>query len=288
MTDIRQSSNYANYLKLNGWIVEKVDEVNYFIKKLPLIGNILKLQRPDKINFKTIKKLSKKYKVFQIIIEPNLGSTTMALKSNCPHALMLSNRFKLSRNPYLPSKTLQIDLTRKEKQIYLKFSKNCKYSIRKGSNFIVKEYKTQKEIEKFQKAWRKSVNYQRYVPSTKKLLNLKRSFPGNYSIFLASHNILGNIIGGAVFTRSNKDFSYYWQAFTSKEGRTSLSQYALLYQGILWAKKQGCKFFDFEGIYDFRFPNKSWLGFTHFKNLFGGSEVFYPGCYIKYNIFRIF
>jgi lipid II:glycine glycyltransferase (peptidoglycan interpeptide bridge formation enzyme) len=46
----------------------------------------------------------------------------------------------------------------------------------------------------------------------------------------------------------------------------------------------GCKIFDFEGIYDSRFPIKSWLGFTHFKKQFGGNEIAYPGCYIKFRL----
>ncbi|KKP30162.1 MAG: hypothetical protein UR20_C0056G0005 [Candidatus Woesebacteria bacterium GW2011_GWE2_31_6] len=70
MTDIRQTLEYANYLKSNGWIVERINGINYFIKKLPLLGSILKLQRPKEIDFKIIKKLSKKYGVFQTIIEP--------------------------------------------------------------------------------------------------------------------------------------------------------------------------------------------------------------------------
>jgi lipid II:glycine glycyltransferase (peptidoglycan interpeptide bridge formation enzyme) len=94
----------------------------------------------------------------------------------------------------------------------------------------------------------------------------------------------GRIIGGVLFTRSLHDFAYYWYGFTNDEGRTSLSQYTLLFQGILWAKKQGCKVFDFEGVYDPRFPNKSWLGFSHFKKSFGGYEVIYPGCYTKFRL----
>src|SRR3989339_803390 len=291
MTDIRQTLEYANYLKSNGWIVERINGINYFIKKLPLLGSILKLQRPKEIDFKIIKKLSKKYGVFQTIIEPDLG-ITVSLKGNPSntrpftknksiHDLMLSRGFKLSKSPYLPTKTLQIDLSQTQKQIFEKFSKDCRYSIRKGSGLIIKEYSTPEEIKKFRNAWKNSVNFKRFVPSVKQLINLKKCFPRNYSTFLASHNNLGNIIGGAIFTRSARDFSYYWQAFTNYEGRTSLSQYPLLYHGILWAKKQGCKVFDFEGIYDFRFPNKNWLGFTHFKKSFSGSEILYPGCYTK-------
>jgi len=195
MTDIRQTLEYANYLKSNGWTVERIDEINYFIKKLPLLGSILKLQRPKEIDFKITEKLSKKYGVFQTIIESGLALGISSKKGNPTsfrtskddparawsftknnptptgtlalhnHKLMLSNGFKLSRNPYLPTKTLQIDLAQKKEQIYSKFSKDCKYSIRKGSGLIIKEYSTPEEINKFRIAWKKSINFKRFVPS---------------------------------------------------------------------------------------------------------------------------
>jgi len=143
-------------------------------------------------------------------------------------------------------------------------------------------------LQKFHEAWKKSVNFNRYIPSLKSLLKLRKSFPQSKSLFLASHNKIGSIIGGAIFTTSSHDnqtfVTYYWQGFTNPEGRTSLSQYSLLYSGILWARSNGFKIFDFEGIYDERFPNKSWLGFTHFKKQFGGKEILYPGCYTKFRL----
>ena len=201
---------------------------------------------------------------------------------------LIDNSFKQSKSPYLPSKTLQIDLTQTKEGIFRNFSKDCKYSIRKGEGYKTKEYSTPTQIKIFHEAWKKSVNFKRYVPSLQSLLELKKSFPQYKSLFLASHNKVGSIIGGAIFTISSHDVSnyiiYYWQGFTNHEGRTSLSQYSLLYQGILWGKKMGCKVFDFEGIYDDRFPNESWLGFTHFKKQFGGTEILYPGCYIKFRL----
>lgn len=293
MIDIRQSQNYANYLEREGWVVERIEEINYFIRKFPVIGSILKLQRPEKIDFETIDKLARKYRVFQIIIEPNLGSGSGTVFKN-DHDLLSQNGFKLSKSPYLPTKTLQINLTQTKEKIYESFSKNCRYSTKRGSSQLIKEYSSPNEIKIWRKAWKNSVNFSRFVPGEEQLINLRRSFPNNNSIFLASHNISGRVIGGALFTISSHDRStyicsgeataYYWYGFTNKEGRTSLSQYTLLYQGILWAKKQGCKIFDFEGIYDPRFPNKSWLGFTHFKKSFGGLEVLYPGCYTKFRI----
>lgn len=302
MTDIRQSKNFADYLRSQGWTVESlpaqagIDNINYFIRKLPIVGSVLKVQRPAKIDFKTIQKLEKKYRVFQTIIESDLTSVVNSF-SNI-HSLLLHNGYKLSKSPFLPSKTLHLDLTKP-----LKFNKETRRAIRKGPFFAeatkgrevfnIKQYSTPDEIKKFHEAWKKSVNFSRYVPSLKSLLSLRKAFPNNTSIFLASHNLTSlklrgtSISAGAIFIRT-RNIGYYWQAFTNKEGRTSLSQYSLLYSGILWAKRNNCKVFDFEGIYDNRFPNKSWLGFTHFKKSFGGTEVLYPGCYTKFCLNNIF
>ncbi len=286
MEDIRQSKQYADYLSSQGWTVERTENTNYFIKKFSILGSILKLQRPEKIDFKKINKLCRKHRVFQVIIEP---------KDEPQAKLLASNGLKISKSPFLPTKTLQIDLTQTGERIFNHFKKDARSAIKKaafatsygepkGDSGFIKEYSTREDLKVFREAWKNSVNYARYVPTVESLINLRKSFPSNYSVLLASHNIVGSIIGGVIFTRSSHGIAYYWQAFTNSEGRTSLSQYPLLYQGILWAKKNGCKIFDFEGIYDPRFPNKSWLGFTHFKRSFGGFEVEYPGCYVKNRI----
>lgn len=304
MIDIRQSLHYANYLKSQGWIVESlpagkagIDNVNYFIRKFPLIGSVLKVQRPERLDLNKVRNLAEKYRVFQTIIEP---------KDEIQAKLLTSNGFKLSKSPYLPSKTLQIDLTKSEKEIFANFKKDTRRAVNKaafakgygepkGDSGFIKEYSSPDEIKIWQTAWKNSVNYSRYVPSVEALVKIKKSFPclagrqaQSSSLFLASHNIIGRIIGGVLFTTSSHGASnyitYYWYGFTNSEGRSTLSQYSLLYRGILWAKKLGYKVFDFEGIYDERFPNKSWLGFTHFKRSFGGQEVLYPGCYTKFRL----
>ena len=277
MIDIRQSLDYAKFLKREGWIVERIDEINYFVRKFPLIGSVLKIQRPKKINFSVIDRLCRKYRVFQTIIEPDLAFVNSAIA----HDLILSHGYKLSKSPYLPTKTLEIDLTQSQKTILSHFKKDARRAIKRGGILTIKDCSSPAGVKVWRKAWKNSVNFSRVVTGEEQLINLRKSFPGNYSLFLASHNISGSIIGGALFTRSSHDIAYYWYGFTNREGRTSLSQYALLWQGILWAKKQKCKVFDLDGIYDTRFPNKSWLGFTHFKKSFGGTEILYPGCYTK-------
>ncbi len=283
MVDIRQTEAYAKYLKSLGWKVERVGEINYFIRKFPIIGSILKIQRPEELRFDIISKLCRKYGVFQIILEPSLSSSIGSFEYN--NKLMLAHGFKLSKSPYLPTKTLQIDLTQSNQSIFRKFKKDARQAIKRGETLIIKEYSTPNEIKIFREAWKKCVKLNRFVPGVEQLINLRKSFPLNHSLFLASHNISGSIIGGVIFTTSfhkrSNYITYYWQAFSNSEGRSTLSSYSLLWHGILWAKKYGSKFFDLEGIYDPRFPNKTWLGFTHFKRSFNGYEVEYPGCYIK-------
>lgn len=272
MIDIRQTIQYTNYLKNLGWIVERIDGVNYFIKKLPLIGAVLKIQRPGEIKYDTIKNLARKYRTFQIILEPDL---TTGFRTSIVHNLILSHGFKLSKSPYLPTKTLQIDLTQTKEKIFSTFKKDARLALRKTKDLGFKIYDLS-NLKEFRKTWKKSVKFNRYVPPLKNLQALKKAF-GENSLFITTKD--GS--AGAIFLLA-EGAACYWQAFTSRAGRTSMVQYKIVWEGILWAKKQGCKIFDFEGIYDSRFPNKSWLGFTHFKKSFGGYEVNYPGTYTKF------
>lgn len=274
LKDIRQSEEYATYLKTIGWVVERIDEVNYFIKKFPLVGSVLKIQRPLKIDFEVINKLSRKHRSFEIIIEPNDESQTQTIKENGYH---------ISSSPYLPSKTLILNLTKSREGLLNQMKKDAISAIKKSEGIDIREVST-KDLKNFYDNWKASVPLSRYTPSLNQLLNLKKSFGQNPALFLTSHNDVGKIIGGAIFTRSSHDIAYYWQGFTNSEGRSTLSQYSLVWKGILWAKSHGCRVFDFEGIYDSRFPNKNWIGFTHFKKSFGGTETLYPGAYTKFSL----
>lgn len=292
MTDLHQTPQYAKFMSLQDWNVERVNGVNYFIRRFSifghLIGSILKIQRPEIVDITSMIRIIEKYKVFQTIVEPDLTSAGTTF-SRQDHNLLLHHGFKLSKSPYLPTKTLQIDLTRTINDIYSDLQRNIKTGIKRNSQWgsgLLKEYSTPDKLRIFHDAWKKSVKFSRYVPDLNQLINLRKSFPGNYSLFLASHNIAGRIIGGVIFTRCLHDSVNYMYGFMSREGRTSLTHAGLLYQGILWGKKMGCKVFDFEGIYDERFPNKSWLGFSRFKKSFGGNEVLYPGCYTKLRLLR--
>ncbi len=283
MVDIRQTVRYANYLAKIGWVVERAGEINYFIKKIPLVGSIIKVQRPEEIRINKIRQLSKKYRAFQIIIEP---------KTDFDAKFILSLGFKLSKSPYLPTKTLILELTKPEKELLRGMKKDARRAVGgyvtpdiafykyeklikiEAANVVRNGKELQNTMGSFHKAWRGAVGIKRYVPPLSHLQSLKKSFK-NKALFLIYKD------AGAIFLIAD-EIAYYWQAFNGKIAKKNLCQYKIIWEGILWAKREGARVFDFEGIYDERFPNKSWLGFTHFKKSFGGYELKYPGTFVKW------
>lgn len=275
MVDIRQTARYGRYLEKIGWTVERINGVNYFIRNLPLIGSLMKIQRPEKIDNNSIIQLSKKYRAFQIVIEP---------KTMTDGQWLMANGYKRSRSPFLPSKTLCLDLTKSKEKLFAGLKKDCRQAIKKTKYFDGKagySLSTSYPLEEFRKVWKRAVGWKRYVPPLDHLNALKEAF-GNNCLFLGTGlpRRSAGAEAGAIFLIGNKA-GYYWQAFTDSKGRKAQVQYKIVWEGIFWAKKKGAKVFDFEGIYDPRFPNKSWLGFTHFKKSFGGYEVEYPGAFVK-------
>ncbi len=261
MRDIRQTKEYATFLASSGWIVEKVDASYIFIKKVPILGYTIKVQRPQNINFLKIRQLSTKYHPYQTIIEP-LDETIITALTDLGYK---------TATPYLPSKTIHLDLEGKD--LINKFKKDARSAIRKAEKLEIITYGIF-QIEEFRNIWRQAIGFKRHIPSYNNLFSLKRSF-GNNALFITTKDKSA----GAVFLYSDQ-IAYYWHAFTNITGRKQSAQYKIVWEGIKWAKIKGAKIFDFEGIYDERFPDPSWQGFTHFKKSFGGHEVIYPGAYV--------
>lgn len=278
-TDLRQSPQYAKYIKSIGWTVEKINGCHFYIRKIPLTPfSIIKVQRPKKIPFKKIDQLAKKYCALQIIIEPNYHILIYDKQK------LQSYDYRLSKSPFLPTKTIHLDLTQSKAKILAQMKKDARYGIRNAKKEALQLIKVQ-DLTKFHQAWKKSDGWNRWVPSLKSLQTLKKAF-GKKAIFLtvAHSNTLvyrTRAIAGVAILTANRT-AYYYYAFTSKEGRKNFAQYLLVWEAIKLTKKQRCKVFDFEGIYDERFPIKTWKGFSHFKKSFGGKEIEFPGSFTKY------
>jgi len=266
--DLRQTKEYGAFLSKIGWQVITLNNRQYFIKKVPLLGAAIKLQRTTSFSLKDIGTLMKKFRVFQIILEPQ--TLTKKLRK-----MLANDGYKLSSSPYLPTKTLQIDISTSLPTISAQMKKDARYSIRKSAKLAV--YESQ-DIATFRMAWKAAVGNKRHVLPVSELEAFQEGFGKKMVIIMNKFHT-----SGAMFLLADKT-CYYWVGFTDDFARKSLIQYQILWHAILWAKKNEATCFDFEGIYDERFPKKEWKGFTHFKKSFGGKEVEYPGCFTKWRL----
>lgn len=263
MIDIRQSPQYADYLKLLGWQVEKINGCPIFIRQLPLISSLIKIQRPERIpSIEKILAVAKKYRAFRIVIEPSEPFNHSGFRPS---------------SPSLPSKTLHIDLTKPKEQIFADFSSAKRRAIRRAiKNKVVIEGSD--NIESFIK-----LKNQQGLPLTlllrynRQLQALWQAFLPQKATLLLAFDTLDTFIPIAgLFLLFHDQVAYYYQAASTKKGNKLAAPSLLVWEAIKFSKKGGHKIFDFEGIYDSRFSQKSWLGFTKFKKGFGGKEITYP------------
>jgi len=232
MQDLRQSSNYARYMERIGWKVESFDGCQIFIKKLPLLGSFIKIQRPEKIPFLKIEKLAKQYRAFAVCLEPS----TINHKSS-----IINHGYRPSKSPYLPSKTLQLDLTKSESEILKQMKKDGRYSIRKAEKEEIKILRNG-DIKTFHQAWKKFNYHRLWIPSFKWLQALKDSFRKDFFQLIVNDPPLAGII----LLKHNQIMSYYY-AFSSKEGQKLFVPYLLVWEGIKLAKKTRCTIFCIQG-----------------------------------------
>jgi len=311
--DLRQTPQYAKYLKSLGWIVEEKNGVYYFIKKIWFLGSVIKIQRPKKTDYQSIDSLAVKYRAFQIILEPDLSSIIGSkINSHTPklssgirsknrtasgvgtmssvHDLWIQHNYKLSRSSYLPTKTTVIDLKKSEGDLLANMHYKTRYNIKKSYNLQLTTYNSN-DIKAFADFWQSCALKQRgmYIPQKKEIIALYNAFEKNCSLVFvfpsSTYNLLPTTYPlSAVFSIYTSDTAFYMYAAATPEGKKLFAPTLAAWESIKLAKKRGLYSYDFEGVFDERFPLPSWKGFSRFKLSFGGKIIEYPGSYVKYRL----
>jgi len=269
MVDLRQTPQYARYMKALGWetvvtpLRSSVVRNRIYIKRILLIGNIAKLQRPQKLDFKQIKSLIETRKLSVLYIEPSAEISSKLAQVS----------FKEAKSAFLPSKTIHIDLTKSEEQLLKEMKPKTRYNIKIASKRRVVVRKSQ-DIAVFINLWKSSARRRLALPQSKEIRALWQAFGNRANLLLAYKE--KNLIAGVLTARS-PDTTFYMYAGSNKEGNKLFAPTLAAWEAIRLAKKLRCKTFDFEGIYDPRYSStKSWRGFTKFKEGFGGNLVEFP------------
>lgn len=332
MKDIRQSLKYGQYMEKIGWRTaeHEVESRKYkqsfstnqaFIRKLPLGFSIIKVQRPEQINFVQLDQLAKSHHALLVSVEPQTEELVPQL---------LQHGFRMNKGGMIPSKTRQIDLKPSEEEIFQTFNRTRKYKIGRAirNNFKVvidnhgphpnplltgegipnivhplfaREGRVSSAIDDFVDLWSQNALKRGFwVPIKNQIKALYETFGKDAYLILAYPKVIlreseanrevhesrsrlrsnNNLLAGILLIIEEKTAHYFYAA-SSPLGRNLCAPSLLTWEAMKLAKKKGCTIFDFEGIYDERFPQKSWQGFSYFKESFGGEILSYPGRFIK-------
>lgn len=280
MADLRQSEAYARYIKKLAWQVFQIPNpptspelrragksqipINIFVRRFGVFGAIAKIQRVGlPSEWDGINKILKKNRVWMCKLEP-LGSNIHDLPSG----------FHQDGWPLLSTKTIRIDLSPSLDKIMAEFKKDCRYCLRKALN--AQRTVLKKDFGGFYELWKKAAKIKHlWVPPKWQYEALIKSF-GDRAFCITI-----NDLAGAVVLMHDRT-AYYYYAACLPAGKPLHLPYLVVWEGMKRAKKMGCKIWDFEGIYDHRWPNKNIKGYSHFKKSFGGEEVEFPGSFTRW------
>ncbi len=283
--DPRQSPQWGEYMKGIGWQVEWADKTQVFIRKIPYLPfSFIKIQRPiAPITFKKIDQVAKKYHALSAIVEPHLY--------RFKDMDYLKHGYEISKMHYSHTATIKLDLTQSLDKLFKSFSENARRNIRKSqtNNLDLKIINLKKE--------KTDLEFRKFFDLLVSLTKMKKFFIPGYSEFYKKMNsykktsyLLFALEKGnkyplaGLWLAYDKQVMFYTQTGILARGYQTLANYFLAWEAFKLAKKLNLKVFDFEAIYDPRYPKerRRWVKFSEFKRRFHGEIVEYPPSYIKF------
>jgi len=264
--EFQQSPIYAKYIESLGWTILRIGTVRMFYKHIPVTGGLLKIQRPKTLP--DITEILRTYRVKTVAIEPHPKENLGSYKRWCAG---VSKHCKVVRSSYQPTKTLLIDVTAPEDTIFSRFTEAKRRAVRKAVKNGVTVTESD-DIKSFIKIKNKSAGPFGFITT----FGIDRF----WDIFYPKHATIlltKPLMGGILLVFWNKT-AYYWIAGATKQGKKLFTPTLLVWEALKTAKRRGMKQFDFVGVWDERKPGEhhDWLGFTKFKEGFGGKPFYYP------------
>lgn len=284
-TDARQTPEWGKYMESIGWETKTVDGVAISIRQVrPFTHSLIKIAHSkDPMPFAAIDKIAAEHKALFIIIEPHVINYDE--KAYREHGYMVS-KIKSSIKT-----TRLIDLRpESEKEIWKSFSENAQRNIKKAEknglevrHISMADSNNYHYFDIFHKLYsqlgkRKNFYTHPYQESRDKML----AFKDSTVISFAYEKDSDEPIACVWYSWFDKTLAYFHVGI-NQTGYDKLANYLLVWEGVKMGKQKGLEVLDFEGVFDKRSPgeNKSWKGYTEFKERFHGQLVEYPDSWIK-------
>lgn len=270
--ELQQAPLYFSYIQKLGWMVANVDNVFVIYRHIFLLGGLAKLQRCDRLpNPRKIISFLHTHHIKTFAVEPAASVSQEALDIFCRE---LRGHVHINTSPFLPTKTLRVDLTPPEETLFHNLSEAKRRAVRRAQKNGVAIEESQ-DIKSMIRIKSKSAGLFGGI-TTYGLKELWETFgPMRCAILLARSK--EKLVGG-VFLIFWEKTAYYWIVGATREGKRLFVPTLLVWEALKLSKKRGCNQFDFVGAWDERLKNQNteWKGFTKFKEGFGGRELYYP------------
>lgn len=273
--ELQQSPMYRAYIQSLKWNIVDIDTCQLFYRSIPFTGVFAKLQRPSHLpNIDKLTEIIHKLHIQKLAIEPSEHVTQNELTTYIEK--LKTTKVTISHSPFLPTKTIRVDLCPTENEIFQSFSEAKRRAVRRAqkNNVTVSE---SHDINLLIQTKNRSAGFLGFI-TTFGITNLWKYFPRQYTGIVLAYTPNQKKPVGGILLIYWEQIAYYWIAGATKYGKKLFAPTLLVWEAMKVAKRHGCREFDFVGVWDERMPNenRSWLGFTKFKEGFGGKELYYP------------
>lgn len=288
-TDMRQTPMWDTYMRSIGWSVENISGTYIFLNRLKYVHrSFAKIQHPKgPLDLQAIDQYFQSQHIDSAIIEPHLSGHQPEIYKDF--------RFKPTRMKFGSTATILVDMDQTSENLFSSFSENARRNIHKaqklGLRTKIVNYNHSNPYAEFSNffALMTKVGKMRkfYIPSYAEMQKKYAAFGDNQFLAFAYNPQQPDPIAAVWFGYYDKTLAYLHTGITDS-GYQSYANYLLVWEGLIEGQKRKLKVFDFEAIYDERYPQdlKRWTGFTQFKKRFHGEIIHYPQPYLKnYSLF---
>ena len=225
--ELQQSPLYARYVQTLHWRVVTIDGTNIFLRNIPFNGTFAKIQRPKKLpSLKKLIPILKTNGVSTVIAEAAAGQNPEQFHAWCND---LKKIVHITTIPYIPTKTILIDLKPSEEEIFHKFTEAKRRAVRRAQKNNVTIHES-KNIDDLIKIKNKSAGFLGFLTT----FGIKKLWPifgqKNGAILLAQ-TAGGKTIGG-VLLLFWENTAYYWIAGATHEGKKLFAPTLLVWEAI--------------------------------------------------------
>ena len=273
-----------------GGIVEDLGggQVGYIARMvfLPFVKMMVMQYVRDPTVLSIADRISRRHRTLSVKVAPKVAIGTEG--STLWEEKLIEHGYSLDKSSIVPTKTLVVDLVASEDDILMQMKSKTRYNVRLSQRRGVTTRIASGDIivenadyfDEFYSVYHQNCRRIRMRAAPRRWFQrLFETFGEN--LFVVYAYVRSGEPGAVVCYMVTDETVWYQMNGSTGAGRRDFAANLVVWEGMLEGKRRGCRWFDFDGIYDERYDDEDWKGFSRFKAGFGGREVTYLGSYIK-------